>query len=144
MTAVFAPSRPAGAVAAPPSKSMAHRLLICARYGDTVLHGVELSEDIQATLDCLKALSVDWEYRDGDVHVRGWSPHCAAEGTVLPCRESGSTLRFFLPICLMGPPITLTGSRRLFARPLDVYAELCKNAGNLFRCVHKLPHFCAL
>lgn len=134
MTVTIRPSVPAGAAAAPPSKSMAHRLLICAGYaiGKKTVRGVALSEDIQATMDCLRALEVDCEYQDGDVTVSGYPPHRGWDGAVLPCRESGSTLRFFIPMCLFGPPITLTGSRRLLARPLDVYEDICKKQGILF------------
>lgn len=134
MTVTIFPSRPAGSAAAPPSKSMAHRLLLCAglAIGEKTVHGVALSEDILATMDCLRALGVGCRIRDGDVIVTGYTPHCGAEGAVLPCRESGSTLRFFLPLCLFGPPITLTGSPRLLARPLDVYRKLCERQGIRF------------
>ncbi len=134
MTVTIFPSTPGGTVAAPPSKSMAHRLLICAgqTVGKTAVRGVALSEDVSATLDCLRALHVDCAYRGGDVVMTGYTLHCGGEGTVLNCRESGSTLRFFLPLCLFGPPITLTGSRRLLARPLDVYADLCRRQGIRF------------
>ena len=128
------PSVPAGSVAAPPSKSMAHRLLLCAglAIGEKTVHGVECSEDILATMDCLRALGVTCTVRGGDVVVSGYTPHCGAEGAVLPCRESGSTLRFFLPLCLFGPPITLTGSAGLMARPLDIYRRLCEAQGIRF------------
>ena len=134
MTVTIRPSSPSGAVAAPPSKSMAHRLLICAgqAIGEKTVHGVAPSEDVLATMDCLRALGVRCEHSGGDVRVSGYTLHCSADGTVLPCRESGSTLRFFLPLCLFGPPITLTGSRRLLARPLDVYGDICKRQGIRF------------
>ena len=128
------PSAPCGAVAAPPSKSMAHRLLLCAgqAIGSQTVHGVAPSEDILATMDCLRALGVTCVLRGGDAILTGYTLHCGAEGAVLPCRESGSTLRFFLPLCLFGPPVTLTGSKRLLARPLDVYADICKKQGIRF------------
>ena len=128
------PSAPCGAVAAPPSKSMAHRLLLCAgqAIGSQTVHGVAPSEDILATMDCLRALGVTCVLRGGDAILTGYTLHCGAEGAVLPCRESGSTLRFFLPLCLFGPPVTLTGSKRLLARPLEVYRELCEKQGIRF------------
>ena len=134
MTVTIFPSSPVGSVAAPPSKSMAHRLLLCAglAIGEKTVHGVAPSEDILATMDCLRALGVKCEFRGGNVTVTGYTPHCGAEGAVLPCRESGSTLRFFLPLCLFGPPITLTGSPRLLARPLDVYRKVCEKQGIRF------------
>ena len=113
---------------------MAHRLLICAgqAIGAQTVHGVAPSEDILATVDCLRALGVNCALRDGDARLTGYTLHCGEKGAVLPCRESGSTLRFFLPLCLFGPPVTLTGSARLLARPLDVYRRLCQGQGIRF------------
>ena len=49
---------------------------------------------------------------------------------VLPCRECGSTLRFFVPLCLLlDKPLTLTGSETLMSRPMSVYEEICANQG---------------
>ena len=134
MNVTIFPSDPAGTVAAPPSKSMAHRLLICAgqTIGETTVRGAALSEDVSATVDCLRALHVDCAYRNGDVTVTGYTPHCGEEGAVLPCRESAGTLRFFLPMCLSGPPVTFTGSERLLARPLGPYEDVCRKQGILF------------
>lgn len=134
MTVTILPSKPRGSVAAPPSKSMAHRLLICAgqAIGTQTVHGVAPSEDILATVDCLRALGVTCDLRGGDAVLTGYTLHCGEKGAVLPCRESGSTLRFFLPLCLFGPPVTLTGSARLLARPLDVYADICEKQGIRF------------
>ena len=134
MTVTILPSKPSGSVAAPPSKSMAHRLLICAgqAIGAQAVHGVAPSEDILATVDCLRALGVSCALRDGDARLMGYTLHCSEKGAVLPCRESGSTLRFFLPLCLFGPAVTLTGSARLLARPLDVYRRLCQGQGIRF------------
>ena len=73
MTVTIFPSVPAGCVAAPPSKSMAHRLLICAgqTMGKTTVRGVAPSEDILATMDCLRALGVTCEMRGGDAALTG-------------------------------------------------------------------------
>ena len=134
MNVTIYPSTPAGTVAAPPSKSMAQRLLICAglTIGKTTVCGVARSEDVLATVDCLRALHVDCAYRDGDVVVTGYTPHCGGEGAVLDCRESAGTLRFLLPLCLTGQPITFTGSERLLARPLGVYEDVCREQGIAF------------
>ena len=131
----FRPSALSGTVKAPPSKSMAHRLLICAAHslGRTRVHGVSPSQDVLATLDCLAALGVSSEWHGDTVEIL--SPqglHTGQEGTTLPCRESGSTLRFFLPQCLFGPPMTLTGTPRLMERPQSVYETLCRQRGIRF------------
>ena len=137
----FAPSEiPASAcVEAPPSKSITHRLLICAGLaspdeGESVIHGVAASEDVLATLDCLTALGAEWR-REGDtVTVRGADlGDVAFEALAFPCRESGSTLRFLVPLGLaLGGPVTLSGSPRLMERPLDAYAGLCRAQGLFF------------
>lgn len=134
MRAIFTPSTPSGSVAAPPSKSMAHRHLICAGLagGTGTVTGIAPSEDILATLDCLSALGAKIRLTDGGATVCGADPRRAKSAT-LPCRESGSTLRFFLPLCLLsGKEFTLTGSETLLARPLSVYENLAREKGFLF------------
>ena len=125
-----------GTVCAPPSKSMAHRLLICAGLsdGECVVHGISDSEDMLATMDCLRALGVQCE-KDGEtVRVSGIDIRKAAAPKQLNCRESGSTLRFFIPIALMtGMETVLAGSRRLMERPLSVYEDLFLQRGIGFR-----------
>ena len=131
MRAIFTPSTPSGSVAAPPSKSMAHRHLICAGLagGTGTVSGIAPSEDISATIDCLSALGAKITLTDGTATVSGVDP-ARAKGATLPCRESGSTLRFFLPLCLLsGKEFTLTGSETLLARPLSVYEELAREKG---------------
>lgn len=133
MTVTIHPSTPAGSVAAPPSKSMAHRLLICAGLsaGKSVIHGVAPSEDVLATADCLRALGASCVLDGGRAAVDGTGLLSRTE--TLRCRESGSTLRFFAPLCLLdGRERTLTGSERLFERPLGVYETLCRARGLLF------------
>ncbi len=136
MTCRISPSRLRGTVKAPPSKSMAHRLLIAAALadGESRITGIASSEDISATLDCLRAMGAKI-MTSGDVAtVHGFRPQASAGERMLPCRESGSTLRFLLPLCLLsGTPARLYGSERLFARPLSVYEEIAAREGHLFR-----------
>ena len=134
MMAVFKPSTLAGTVEAPPSKSMAHRYLIGAALAEGVstFSGVDFSQDILATLDCLMALGAGVRVEGDTVTVdpRGF---LEAQEPVLDCRESGSTLRFFLPLALcVGRPVTLRGSARLLERPLEIYADLCREKGFAF------------
>lgn len=134
-----------GTVCAPPSKSMAHRLLICAGLsdGECVVHGISDSEDMLATMDCLRALGVQCE-KDGEtVRVAGINIRRAAAPKQLNCRESGSTLRFFIPIALMtGMETVLAGSRRLMERPLSVYEELFLQRGIGFRKTEREIKIC--
>lgn len=140
MTVTIAPSAPGGSVAAPPSKSMAHRALICAGLAGSgsAVRGVAASQDVLATLDCLKALGAEFSYENGAARfLRGADIFAPPAGAALPCRECGSTLRFFVPLCLLGGgEATLTGSGTLLARPLGVYADICKTQGLLFE-THK-------
>lgn len=132
MTARFTPSAPRGRVTAPPSKSVAHRYLIAAALAEGTSHiaGISSSEDISATVDCLRALGADIEICDGVATVRGFDPCTAAPSVPLPCRESGSTLRFLLPLCwLSGNGATLVGSKRLLERPLSLYEDIAAREG---------------
>ncbi len=92
-----------GELQAVPSKSQAHRLLICAALADrpTVLECGMLNKDIEATASCLQAMGAEVQYRCGAfriVPIRTFS-----RGAVLDCGESGSTLRFLLPVvCALG------------------------------------------
>lgn len=134
MNVIIKPSTARGRVTAPPSKSMAHRALICgALSAGSVIANVARSEDINATLRCLAALGAQVE-QDGDiVRIGGLTPATAAPTAPLDCHESGSTLRFMIPLCLLSDkPVTLTGAERLMQRPLGVYADLCAAAGLRF------------
>ncbi len=120
-----------GTIKAPPSKSMAHRLLICAGFaeGESVICGVDPSEDVLATMDCLRAMGAELAMEDGNVAVRGRDPRKAGK-TELRCRESGSTLRFMIPPALLSKAEKrLTGSEKLMSRPLSVYEEICREQG---------------
>ena len=131
MRAVFTPSTPSGIIKAPPSKSMAHRLLIAAGLSNGVsrVTGIAPSEDVSATVDCLRLLGAKITLANGVATVCGTDPK-KSSGATLPCRESGSTLRFFLPLCLLsGGTATLTGSAKLLSRPLSVYETLAKEKG---------------
>ncbi len=128
-------SSPAGTVVAPPSKSMAHRLLICSGLaaGKSIVHGIAQSEDVLATLDCLKALGAKYTVNGDDVTVTGIGGKSIPSAN-LYCRESGSTLRFFIPICLLnGNEFSLHGSETLLKRPMSVYEDICSEQGIYFK-----------
>ena len=125
----------AGQVRVPPSKSMAHRLLLAAGLagGESTVIGVAPSEDVLATLDCLRALGAACRVVGSTVFVRGVTPRDFKENATLPCRECGTTLRFLIPVCLLSAGKSrLTGTSRLFERPLDAYADLCRLRGLTF------------
>lgn len=120
-----------GRVEAPPSKSVSHRYLICgALSGGSVIENVAFSEDIKATLNCLKALGAECNIDGSTVKIGGTSPDKAIKSAELFCNESGSTLRFIIPLCLLfGQKITLKGTERLMSRSLAVYKEMCLSQG---------------
>ncbi len=125
------PSSPSGTVSVPPSKSMAHRLLIVAALaGNSVVRNVALSQDISATLDCLVALGAEWESCRGGILVT--TPLSGGKMPILPCRESGSTLRFFLPLSLLSGGAVFQGSERLLQRPMSVYENVLGPKGISF------------
>ena len=128
------PSRAHGSVGAPPSKSMAHRLLICAALakGESRIEGVSDCEDVQATLDCLKSLGAECKIDNNFVIVKGIDFHNQSTA-MLPCRESGSTMRFMLPLCLLsGEKYTLVGAPSLLRRPMTPYQNICKEQDLFF------------
>ena len=124
-----------GKVAAPPSKSAAHRMLLCAGLckGVSVVRNVAYSEDILATLDVLRAIGAK-VYKDDDfIFIKGTDVRNAVSPDVISCRESGSTLRFCIPLLLLsGNTFTLTGQGRLMQRPQSVYEDLCQKQGLRF------------
>lgn len=128
------PSAAFGRVKAPPSKSMAHRLLICGALSkQSVISGVAFSEDVKATLICLKTLGADIMINEDTVTIGGIDINKAPASNKLFCNESGSTLRFIIPICLaFGGYYNLSGSERLFERSLSVYEDICKTQGISF------------
>ena len=125
-----------GRVTAPTSKSAAHRILICAAMceGESIIRNLPLCEDILATIDCLCTLGVKITLDGCDARVVGTDLTKAKAGGVLECRESGSTLRFLIPIALLsGNPVSFSGSEKLLSRPLSVYERLFKEKGITFK-----------
>ncbi len=129
------PGQAKGQVVAPPSKSYAHRLLICAALakGESLVKGIAKSQDILATLDCIRALGATDTEKETCLLLRGGNTPPQGIGD-FPCRESGSTLRFFIPLalaCLEGG--RFTGSSRLLERGVGVYESLFAQKGIAIR-----------
>ncbi|MBO5136035.1 MAG: 3-phosphoshikimate 1-carboxyvinyltransferase [Clostridia bacterium] len=130
MTVEFIPTTLRGAITAPPSKSIAHRCLIsCYLAGGGTVENIAYSEDVKATINCIRALGGEVQEKENEVEIKVngtlWD---IPENPVLNANESGSTLRFFIPICMaMGQEITLKGTKKLLSRPLGFYEELAKD-----------------
>ncbi len=121
-----------GTVQAPPSKSMAHRLLISAGLaeGESIIHGISESIDVKTTMACLRALGAECRISGDIAYIKGIDAKKAKPQSVLSCNESGSTLRFLVPIALLsGNNVMLEGAPSLFKRPLEVYETLCAERG---------------
>ena len=133
------PKTLSGTVTPPPSKSMAHRLLIAAALADGIstVRGVAMSRDIEATLRCLFALGGRWrETAPGTLEITGIGGLSRERDGELPrleCGESGSTLRFFIPIALAaaGGGVFI-GQGRLMERPQGPYFDLFREKGISF------------
>ncbi len=127
MKLTFRKSRAAGTVQAPPSKSYAHRLLIAAALGGGRVEYLAQSQDILATLDCLHALGFESRYDGSSVEFGRRRDMQPGSRIVLPCRESGSTMRFIIPLALAlaapGTEFLITGSSRLLERGIAPYVK---------------------
>ena len=137
MTVTITPSKLSGIIVPPPSKSQAHRLLIAAALaqGESIISNVAYSQDILATLDCLEALGAKIVRGERSVRLRGIGRGTSkrAELPHLDCRESGSTLRFMIPVALAAEGGgVFTGSGRLLERPQGPYETLFAAKGIRF------------
>ncbi len=128
MTYEIKPSAAHGEVVIPPSKSVAHRYLIAAALADGVseIRHVPHSEDLEATIDCLRAMGARLVWDEDTVTVQGGIAS-QTPSAPLACRECGTTLRLLLPLCLLsGGEATLTGTEKLLSRPLGAYETICR------------------
>lgn len=127
----YLPFTPNGSVTAPPSKSDVHRAVICAALSDGVstISPVALSNDIKATIGCIEALGAKTKIENGVLTVDG-SGMFSKKSAVLDCGESGSTLRFFIPVAAFGGVNTkFVGSGRLPKRPIGIFTDLLPDFG---------------
>ena len=132
------PTSLTGTIRVPSSKSLGHRDLICAALaqGKSLVEQVSVSKDILATCECLRRLGalISPLEEDGGrtgFAVEGTRPHQVS--SLLDCGESGSTLRFLIPLAaLSGEKFTFTGSGKLGSRPLDPYETIFREQGLVF------------
>ena len=118
------PTKLSGSVQIPPSKSVAHRMIISAALakGRSVISNLYPSVDILATIDCMKQLGAKIEL-DGDVAII-YGIEKLPERALLDCHESGSTMRFLIPVvCALGVECTFVGRGKLPTRPITPYLE---------------------
>lgn len=129
------PSLNQGSVHVPPSKSLAHRSLIAASLatGKSTIINLELSDDILATMEALKSLGASIYLENGQYMVEGISDFSKLNNRIIDCKESGSTLRFLLPLfSLTNEEITFTGKNRLLQRPQIIYETIFKENNHFY------------
>lgn len=144
MEKIVSPGFLSGTLRMLPSKSASHRAVMMAAMaqGKTLLEPLQLSQDISATLSCAEALGLtrgaaiaptDTEgFVRAEIHGGGMAENRMLR--VLDCGESGSTLRFFIPLALDGRgAVRFEGRGRLMQRPLSVYEDMFKARGILWR-----------
>lgn len=114
---------------APPSKSNAHRLLICAAMsgGQSTISSFGENDDIRATINCLRKMGAEIDIC-GDVATIS-SPVKHTENGVYDCNESGSTLRFLIPLSLTLGGGRFVGSKRLLERGISIYKDILEKKG---------------
>jgi 3-phosphoshikimate 1-carboxyvinyltransferase len=134
---LFLPAKTlSGTVEAPPSKSYAHRMLICASLADgqSIVHCDMISEDIQATIRCLNSMGAKIIIKKDNIYVTPLDiSNTAHRECILDCGESGTTLRFLLPIaCALGYRARFILHGRLSERPMTpLYNELSSHGAEI-------------
>ncbi|WP_294726124.1 3-phosphoshikimate 1-carboxyvinyltransferase [uncultured Fusobacterium sp.] len=123
------PSKCSGEIKIPSSKSMGHRAIICASLanGKSIISNLDYSDDILATIDGMKKLGANIQCEKDRLIIEGIENFDSLKDKIIDCNESGSTLRFFIPIfSLTGDKISFTGRNRLLKRPQKIYEEIFK------------------
>lgn len=130
------PTKLTGAVKVPPSKSMAHRAVICAALSDGVskISNIDLSDDIIATIQAMESFGAKITKGTDVLEVTGVYHETTLKETqgenTIDCNESGSTLRFVIPISTLFPgPHRFIGRGKLGERPLDTYYKIFEQQG---------------
>lgn len=132
------PSPLKGEINIPPSKSLAHRAVICAGLSEGIskIDNIIYSEDIKATIKGMESFGVKVEEKAGNedeitkaLKVQGTRNFRVVADTI-DCIESGSTIRFLIPIALLtGEEVTFKGRGKLVSRPMNIYYELFESQG---------------
>lgn len=126
------PSKVFGEVKLPPSKSMAHRAIICASLASrkSYIRNIDYSDDIVATIEGMRKLGANIIERENILEIEGVKNFSEIKEGVINCNESGSTLRFFIPIfSLTNKKIEFRGKNRLLKRPQHIYEKIFKKQG---------------
>ena len=141
MSLFIKPSLLTGKITIPPSKSLSHRAIICASLcmeGQSKIQNIIFSDDIRATIDRMKILGTDIKEGQNFVLIKR---NNIILSNIIDCNESGSTLRFLIPLSLiLTDECVFTGKSRLFERPLDVYYDIFRKS-NIEYEINTESHF---
>lgn len=124
------PSRLEGSVSIPPSKSLAHRAIISAGLAEGVseIENINFSKDITATTEGMISLGMEVTNKDEKLFIDGSGFINNEDNVTIECNESGSTIRFLIPIAMVKDrESTFTGKGKLVSRPLNTYYEIFDN-----------------
>lgn len=130
MNVIITPNQLSGDVVIPPSKSLSHRAIIAASLalGNSVISNVLLSKDIIATINSMRACGATIDIDGDKLYIKG--SKVIRKENIIDANESGSTIRFMIPIALVASePITFIGRNNLVNRPLDPYLEIFERDG---------------
>lgn len=134
-------SKLSGTLSIPPSKSYSHRGLIAAALagGKSKIDNLLFSKDILATIDCLRSINVEFEL--GEDYAIAYNKELKVINKDMMCNESGSTIRFMIPIAsAIGGQTEFHGEGRLVSRPLDPYLDIFNKQGiNYIMDQNELP-----
>ena len=129
------PAGLSGVVRVPPSKSLAHRAVLCAalaKGGVSVVRNIALSDDIVATMQGATAFGARIQQEEDTLYIDDATSACE-KTALIDCNESGSTLRFLVPIALaLGCPTRFVGRGTLGKRPLNAYFDIMREQGISF------------
>lgn len=125
------PSKVKGSVTPPPSKSFLHRMIICASLakGTSTIHNVSYSEDIIATLSAFESIGVKIDKFPNKIIIESDGLSHLQQEKHINCNESGSTIRFLIPIFTSKYRCLFTGNSTLFNRPFSVYEDIYNSQG---------------
>jgi len=132
------PSLLNGNITIPPSKSISHRAIICAGLseGESTISNIVFSEDINATIEAMEAIGASIKKEKDKLYIKGIKRVKTPKSEV-NCNESGSTLRFMIPILSLSKrKVIVTGKESLLKRPLSLYEHVFKLSGSELTIKH--------
>ncbi len=128
------PSKVSGSVRPPSSKSVLHRAIICASLskGKSIITNVDMNNDIEATINSFKSLGVNITFENKILEIQSKGKIHLLQNKVIDCNESGSTIRFLIPLMSNEYNSQFKGKAGLLKRPFTIYNDIFKSQGLYF------------